>query len=65
MGAKLEAALVTAISSPGFAEAAGRNGTVLLPGDAAMAAEELKRQVETVYSLLEAGGLVAPELARS
>lgn len=65
IGAKLESALVAAISSPGFTEAASRNGTVLRPGDAAMAAEELKRQVETVYPLLEAGGLVAPELARS
>ena len=63
--AKLEQALVAAISSPGFAEAAGRNGTVLRPGDSAMAAEELDRQAETIYPLLEAGGLVAPELARS
>ena len=30
-----------------------------------MAAEELNRQVETIYPLLEAGGLVAPELARN
>jgi len=62
---KLEQALVAAISSLGFAEAAGRNGTVLRPGDSVMAAEELNRQVETIYPLLEAGGLVAPELARN
>ena len=63
--AKLEAALVKAVSSPGFSEAASRNGTVLRPGDAVMAAEELERQVETIYPLLEGGGLVAPELARN
>lgn len=62
--ARLESALVAAVSSPGFTKAAGRNGTVLRPGDGAMAAEELERQIEAVYPLLEAGGLVAPELAR-
>lgn len=61
----LETALASAISSPGFAEAASRNGMVLRPGDAEMAVQELNRQVEIVYPLLEAGGLVAPALVRN
>lgn len=62
--AKLGAALLEAVQAPGFVEGASRNGMVLRAGDSAMAAEELARQIEVVYPLLDAAGLVAPELAR-
>ncbi|SCY88304.1 Bug family tripartite tricarboxylate transporter substrate binding protein [Paracoccus tibetensis] len=60
----LSAAIVSAVESPTFAEPAERNGMVLRPGDAEMAASELQRQVDLIYPLLESAGLVSAELAR-
>ncbi|MFV0243588.1 MAG: Bug family tripartite tricarboxylate transporter substrate binding protein [Qingshengfaniella sp.] len=62
--ATLGAGLLEAVNSDGFREKASANGMVLRPGNAAMAAEELARQVDTIYPLLNAAGLVKPELTR-
>lgn len=62
--AVLEAGLLAAINSPGFTEAATKNGMVLRPGDAAMAATELTEQVEVIYPLLDKAGLVDAALKR-
>jgi len=61
---RLEEALVNAISAPGFVEAAERSGMVLRQGGTDMAAEELQTQLDTVYPLLDAAGLVAADLRR-
>lgn len=60
----LSEAIVAAVESPTFADPATRNGMVLRPGDAAMAATELERQIEVIYPLLLGAGLVSDELAR-
>ncbi|MFD2238022.1 Bug family tripartite tricarboxylate transporter substrate binding protein [Aureimonas populi] len=62
--ARLEEGLLAAIGSEGFGERASANGLVLRPGGADMAAEELGRQVETIYPLLDSQGLVAEQLRR-
>ncbi|WP_421906286.1 Bug family tripartite tricarboxylate transporter substrate binding protein [Mameliella sp.] len=62
--AKLEEGLLKAINSAGFTSAAAENGMVLRPGGADMAAEELAKQVELVYPILEQADLVAEELKR-
>jgi tripartite-type tricarboxylate transporter receptor subunit TctC len=62
--AKLESGLLQAIESAGFQEAATSNGMVLRPGGVDMATAELATQIEVVYPILEAAGLVADELKR-
>jgi len=62
--AQLEEGLLAAINSDGFQEAAMQNGMVLRPGGGEMATDELSRQIETVYPILEEAGLVADGLER-
>lgn len=61
---KLVEGLLEAIESDAFRQAAEQNGMVLRPGDDATAAEELARQVETVYPILLEANLVAEGLKR-
>lgn len=63
--ARLVEGLEAAIQTPEFIEAASRNGMVLRQGGPDLAAAELTRQVEVVYPLLDASGLVAPTLRRN
>lgn len=62
--AVLEEAITAAVEADGFAERATETGMVLRPAGADVAAEELARQVDVIYPLLEKGDLVDPELAR-
>lgn len=63
--ARLEGALLAAVNAEGFVEAALRNGMVPRQGGGDLAAAELQAQVDTIYPLLDAAGLVAPTLRRN
>jgi tripartite-type tricarboxylate transporter receptor subunit TctC len=63
--ARLEAGVLAAVTAPGFSETATRNGMMLRQGGSDLARTELAAQVEIVYPLLEAGGLVEPSLRRN